>query len=83
MIDREFYGTREDGINLYRTYTDKNVYIHQEQTGAEYAIEAIDVENAPYTYTETDKPVEGEGASDIVQKAEAFDYLTGRSDGDE
>ena len=86
MIDREFYGTREDGINLYRTYTDKNVYIHQEQTGAEYAIEAIDVENAPYTYTETDIPIDIEPSpidEDIVQKAEAFDYLTGRSDGDE
>ena len=83
MIIREFYRTREDGVNLYRTYTDKNVYIHQEQTGAEYAIEAIDVENAPYTYTETDIPIEGEGARDTEQKAAAFDYLTGRSGGDE
>lgn len=79
MIDREFYRTREDGVNLYRTYTDKNVYIRQEQTGDEYPIEAIDVENAPYTYTETDIPIDGEGASETEQKAAAFDYLTGRS----
>lgn len=70
MIDREFYRTREDGVNLYRTFTNKNVYIRQEQTGEEYPVEAIDVENAPYTYIETDIPIEGEGASDTEQKAE-------------
>lgn len=63
MIKKEFYRTREDGVNLYRTYTDKNVYIRQEQTGKEYQLEAIDVENAPYTYTETDIPIEGETVS--------------------
>lgn len=60
MIDTVFYRTREDGVNLYRTFTDQNVYIHQEQTGVNYPIEAIDVEDAPYTYTETDIPVEAE-----------------------
>ena len=57
MIDREFYRTREDGVNLYRTFTNKTVYIRQEQTGEEYPVEAIDVENAPYTYIETDIPI--------------------------
>lgn len=70
MIDREFHRTREDGVNLYRTFTNKNVYIRQEQTGEEYPVEAIDVENAPYTYIETDKPVEDALISDIEQKAE-------------
>ena len=70
MTDREFYRTREDGVNLYRTFTNKNVYIRQEQTGEEYPVEAIDVENAPYTYTETDIPIEGEGKSEVKQKAE-------------
>ena len=83
MIDTAFYRTREDGVNLYRTFTDQNVYIHQEQTGVNYPIEAIDVEGAPYTYTETDIPIEGEGKSDTEQKAAAFDYLTGRSVGNE
>ena len=32
---------------------------------------------------QTDIPIEGEGASDTEQKAAAFDYLTGRSGGDE
>ncbi|MBR6515936.1 MAG: hypothetical protein IKT40_03680 [Bacilli bacterium] len=57
MIIREFYLTRKDGVNLYRTYSDKGLYIKQVETGAEYT-EAIDVENAPYTYVETDKKIE-------------------------
>ena len=57
MIVREFYMTRTDGVNLYRTYSTSNFYILQNETGIEY-VEAIDVENAPYTYSETDKPIE-------------------------
>jgi hypothetical protein len=57
MIIKEFCETRFDGVNLYRTYSDEGVYIVQNETGAEYA-EAIDVEGAPYTYSETDKPIE-------------------------
>ena len=57
MIIREFYRQRKDGVNLYRTYSDEGVYIVQNETGIEYT-EAIDVENAPYTYSETDKPIE-------------------------
>lgn len=56
MIIKEFYRQRKDGINLYRTYSDLLVYIKQNETGIEYE-EAIDVENAPYTYSETDKPI--------------------------
>ena len=52
MIKREYYLTREDGVNLYRTYSDEGFKIRQIQTGIIYD-EAIDVENAPYTYTET------------------------------
>lgn len=54
MIVREFYETRFDGVNLYRTYSDTNHYIRQIETGAIYS-EAIDVEGAPYTYSETDE----------------------------
>lgn len=59
MIVREFYRQRKDGVNLYRTYSDLLVYIKQNETGIEYE-EAIDVENAPYTYSETDKPISEE-----------------------
>ena len=57
MIVKEFYLTREDGVNLYRTYSDEGFYILQNETGIEYS-EAVDVEDAPYTYSETDKIVE-------------------------
>lgn len=56
MIVKDFYKTREDGVNLYRTYSDEGFYIIQDQTGVKY-VEAIDVEDAPYTYTETDEPI--------------------------
>ena len=56
MIQREFYTQRKDDVKLYRTYSDEGMMIRQNETGAEYA-EAVDVENAPYTYTETDEPV--------------------------
>lgn len=82
MIVKELYTTRPDGVKLFLNYSDKGVYIRQDQTGIEYT-EAIDVETAPYTYTETDKPVEGEPQDEAEQKAEAYDYLTGRSNGNE
>ena len=57
MIIKEFYKTRKDGINLYRTYSDQSVYIRKVGTEEEYT-EAIDVESAPFTYEETDKIIE-------------------------
>ena len=48
---------REDGVNLYRTYSDQKLYIRHLPTNIEYA-EAIDVEGAPYFYIETDKVIE-------------------------
>ena len=53
MITREYYDTREDGVVLYRTYSDTNHYLRQVETGAIYE-EAVDVESANYTYEETD-----------------------------
>lgn len=57
MIRRVFYETREDGVNLYRTYSDEGFKIKQKQTGIIYD-EAIDVESAPYKYEETTEKVE-------------------------
>lgn len=59
MIVKEFYATRKDGVNLYKTYSDKNVYIKKQGTDEEYA-EAIDVETASYVYEETDRKIESE-----------------------
>ncbi|MEE1082205.1 MAG: hypothetical protein UH850_00465 [Paludibacteraceae bacterium] len=63
MIVREFYTTRKDGVKLFRTYSDSNMYIRQVETGVEYS-EAVDVENAPYTYEETDKAIEYANSED-------------------
>ena len=57
MIVREFYLTRQDGVNLYRTYSNENKYIKKVGTNEEYS-EAIDIEGAPYKYEETDKEIE-------------------------
>ena len=57
MVIRKFYEKRDDGVNLYRTYSDEGYYIIQNETGVEYE-EAIDVEGARYTYSESDKKFE-------------------------
>ena len=57
MVKKEFYLTREDGVNLYRTYSDEGFKIRQIQTGIIYD-EAIDVDFAEYTYEETTEKVE-------------------------
>lgn len=59
MIKTVFDRTREDGVNLYRTYSDRNMMIQKDGTEEIYS-EAIDVENSGYTYTETDIPIEGD-----------------------
>ena len=57
MIQREFYTQRKDDVKLYRTYSNIGMMIRQNETGVEYA-EAIDVEGASYTYTETETKIE-------------------------
>lgn len=57
MIVREFYEKRTDGVNLFKTYSDKGMKIRQEQTNVVYD-SAIDVEGAAFTYVETDEPIE-------------------------
>jgi hypothetical protein len=73
MIINEFYREREDGVRLYRTYSDAGMMVRQEQTGAVYS-EAVDVENSGYTYVETDTPIESEDITD----SEALNILLGR-----
>ena len=68
-ITGAYYMTRSDGVKLYRfavpntkagdEWNKPQFKIRQDQTGILYD-EAIDVENAPYTYTETDIPAESD-----------------------
>ena len=56
MIITEYYKTREDGVVLNRTYSDKGMMIERE--GVRYD-EAIDPAELNRQYTETDEPIEG------------------------
>lgn len=57
MIVQELFTTRSDGVKLFRTYSTDGKYIIQSGTGVMYG-EAIDVESAPYTYTESNEAIE-------------------------
>lgn len=63
-IVTEFFKTRNDGVNLYRTYSDEGKQILQNETGNVYT-EAIDAENAPYTYSEYEEPIESDEVIDL------------------
>lgn len=56
MIIREYYTTRKDKINLFKTYSDNKVLIQKVGTDEVYDV-AIDIETAPYVYEETDQPI--------------------------
>ena len=79
MIIKEFYKKRSDGINLYRTYSDSKLMIKQVETGNVYA-EAIDVENAAYTYEETGMSIDADELTDMRLSAveRSINIITGQ-----
>ena len=79
MIIKEFYKKRSDGINLYRTYSDSNLMIRQVETGNVYT-EAIDVENAAYTYEETGMSIDADELTDMRLSAleRSINIITGQ-----
>ena len=79
MIIKEFYKKRSDGINLYRTYSDSKLMIRQVETGDVYA-EAIDVENAAYTYEETGMLIDADELTDMRLSAveRSINIITGQ-----
>ena len=79
MIIKEFYKKRLDGVNLYRTYSDSKLMIRQVETGNVYA-EAIDVENAAYTYEETDMSIDTDESTDMRLSAveRSINIITGQ-----
>ena len=78
MVITEFYRVREDGVNLYRTYSDQNLRIQQEQTGTIYD-EAVDVENRGYTYIETDIPIQQPEEINPQEAVQAVHILLGHN----
>ena len=75
--------TTESGVERVKAYSDQNMMI--ERDGGMYS-EADDFAYQQRVYAETNIPIDIEPSpidEVIQQKAEAFDYLTGRSDGNE
>lgn len=77
MIIKEFYMTRKDGVNLYRSFdavVDSYGIFARDENGNyiptgfmirkagtdEIFSEAIDIETAPYRYSETTIPIESD-----------------------
>ena len=57
MVVKEFYRTREDGVRLYKSYSNNGYYIQKVGTDEVYT-EAIDVEDAPYEqYVEIEEKI--------------------------
>lgn len=78
MIITDFYLTRDDGVNLYRTYSDQNLRIKCEQTNAIYD-EAVNVEGYNYTYIETNEQIDKSITNEFEEAAQAVDILLGRT----
>lgn len=73
-IIREFYKTREDGINLYRTYSDLFYKIKKIGTEEIYD-EAIDIEDSNFQYEETEELLEE--INETILKAQAYEIIIG------
>lgn len=66
MVIKQFYNIRDDGVLLYKSFSDRGVKIQKVVVTwngkripkNEFYDEAIDVENAPYEYVETEQEVE-------------------------
>lgn len=67
MIQKQFYTTREDGVNLYITFSDEGYFIKKTNDTKKYKFSskkeilypyAIDVESTTYKYEEVDKLIE-------------------------
>lgn len=72
MIVKEFYAVRDDGVRLFETKSDSGFAIVQNETGIVYG-SAIDVEDAPFTYTETDIV----SAENEITNEEAYSIIMG------
>ena len=57
MIITEYYMTREDGVVLERTYSDRNVRIENEATGEQFD-DVVNPENSGRAYRETEIAIE-------------------------
>lgn len=66
-----------EGTLFIHNYSDSGFMIERED-GKRFS-DAKDLTTENHTYIETDEPIPTEPEDEQAQKAEAFDYLTGRS----
>ena len=66
---------------LIRHYSDLKVLLLQNETGAKYS-DPIDIVPCPFTYSETDEPIDEEVIEDDDSqlKALAYDIVTGEEE---
>ena len=64
MLKREYFGKHINGKDMYRTYSDDGFFILQHPTEIKY-VEAVDLEDAEFTYEETDEKIETEPIIDF------------------
>jgi hypothetical protein len=71
MIIKELYRIREDGVKLYKTYSNGGYDLLQVETGIIYG-EAIDVETSNYTYIEVEPEAVEATDEDYLKALEAL-----------
>lgn len=81
MIKKEFFKKREDGVNLYITFSDEGMMIEKKsaKTSRRHKNElyrtAIDVESANFEYVETSEPIKFSKKEKIMLEQLGRKYL--------
>lgn len=77
MIIKKLFKTREDGVKLYRHYSDQGFMVRQVETDILYS-EPIDVEDAPFTYEESDVLIERDNYGITEEEILASDEISAK-----
>lgn len=77
MIQKQFYKTREDGVNLYITFSDEGMMIEKKSDSKRKELyrTAIDVESANFEYIETSEPIKFNKKEKIMLEQLGRKYL--------
>lgn len=77
MIQKQFYKTREDGVDLYITFSNEGMMIEKklDSKRKELYRTAIDVESANYEYIETSEPIKFNKKEKIMLEQLGRKYL--------
>lgn len=81
MIQKQFYTTRKDGVNLYITFSDEGMMIEKKSSKTsrrhkkEFYRTAVDVESANFEYVETTEPIKFNKKEKIMLEQLGRKYL--------